>query len=566
LLAVALLAVTVLSPLSAGAQTTDDPTATVSGNDYVIVTLTGSPAAADDSTKTNGRFDPASKGYQKALSRMQRQHERFADQLARVAPDAEVVDEYFITANAVALKLNGSSLSKIGKIAGVEKTAESALYSLDLSTSVDLIYAPDFWSATTGRADAGEGVKVGIIDSGIYPDHPFFRCKDVHFGGIYYSGVGMAPPNAALPAYFGPHYIPAPGWPLYFSAAHGTHVAGIIGGCVTTIEDYSDLWDGTTVSGVAPGAELHDYNVFPAFGAGYVAFGGSAFSDDIAHAIEDAVADGMQVINMSLGGTVQGPHDFLAEVANEAVEAGVVVVTSAGNEGPGWYTVGSPGSASEVIATGATTNTRTTGVVIEVVDGDEYHAVPGEFPNFDGSTYNLVLWTGDDSEACSLSGNESHSGKVVLISRGTCSFSQKIENAYLTGALGAVVYNYPGQEPIIMATSPGFPDEVPAVMVSYDDAMELVDTSASISAPDTIPTTPDEIADFSSRGPAPFTNIIKPDVMAPGVDILSSTMEFNLNSVTGSTWELYNGTSMAAPHVAGSAAALLCREPRLGRG
>ena len=457
-LAALVLAAGAFAPAAASAQTTDDPNATATASDdYVVITLNGQPAAADDATKTNGRFDPTSQGYAKALSRMQRQHERFAAQLAKVAPSAEIVDQYYVTANAVAIKLNGASLSNVAKISGVERTQTSNLYSLDMDQSVGLIGADQFWSSVGGAANAGAGVKVGVIDSGIDPSHPFFACKTVHFGGIYYSGVAQDRQAPALPAVQGPGYIPGPGDPYYFSSSHGTHVAGTIGGCAgTTITD-TEPWAslGTTLSGVAPGAELHDYNVFPAFGAGYVAFGGSAFSHDIAHAIEDAVKDGMDVINMSLGGTPQGPHDFLAEVSNEAVQAGVVVVTSAGNEGPGNYTVGSPGSASEVIAVGASTNTRGLGVEVRVVGGDTYEAVPGDFPNFDGQTYDVVDWSGADNEACSAAGAGDHTGQVVVIARGTCSFSQKIANAKAAGATGAIVYTYAGQDPIGMARTPG---------------------------------------------------------------------------------------------------------------
>src|SRR5690606_13395854 len=138
---------------------------------------------------------------------------------------------------------------------------------------------------------------------------------------------------------------------------HGTHVAGTIGGRFGT----SGTVAGTAVpltglSGVAPGVTLGNYNVFPGIGAGFVAFGGSAFSHDIAAALDAAVADGMQVANMSLGGTVQGPHDLLAEASNAAVDAGMVVVVAAGNSGPGDATVESPGSAAKVITAGASTN------------------------------------------------------------------------------------------------------------------------------------------------------------------------------------------------------------------
>ena len=566
LLSVLALAVGVLTPVAAGAETTDDsvPFVDNADGDYIVVTLNGKAAANDDATKTNGRFDPTSQGYAKALERMERQHAKFASQLAKIAPDAEIVDDFYITANAVALKLNGSSESAIRRISGVERTAESVLYTLDMDQSVGLIDADGFWADHGGPSDIGQGVRVGVIDSGIDPNHPFFLCKDVEFGGVYASGVSLPAPYAASPAYFGPHYSPLPGMPLYFSSSHGTHVAGTVGGCVTEIEEGNEPWDGTTLSGVAPGATLVDYNVFPSYGAGFTAFGGSAFSHDIAAAIEDAVADDIDVINMSLGGTVQGPHDFLAEASNAAVAAGVVVVTSAGNEGPGSYTVGSPGSASEVIAVGASTNTRGMGIEIRVVDGPTYDAVGGEFPAFDGSEYTVVDWGGDDNEACSSNLIAGHyaAGEVVVIARGSCTFSQKMENAKVAGAGGAIVYTYEGGTPIGMAKSPGFDDDIPAVMVTYVDGKALeVGAQAVITPPTTAATTPDELIDFSSRGPAPFTYIVKPDVVAPGVNILSSTISFDLLGVTGSGWELYAGTSMASPHVAGAAAALLGVNP-----
>ncbi len=414
-----------------------------------------------------------------------------------------------------------------------------------------------------------------MIDSGIDATHPFFDCTvdggdKVNFGGIYYSGQGILPQVPSASALFGPGYTPGPGDPLYFFSDHGTHVAGTIGGCadttitITDPEDFSDVWNGTTLSGVAPGARLFDYNVFPFIGAGVVAFGGSAFSHDIADAIEDAVADDMDVINMSLGGGVQGPHDFLAEVSNAAVAAGVTVVTSAGNEGDGSYTVGSPASASEVIAVGATTNAhRLLALVTEDPGGENnvYEAAVGEFPDFDGSEHELIEWPGDDPEACTSNlADDSLSGEIVLISRGSCTFSLKMENANLAGAYGVIVYNNVDGDPIGMARSTGFEDDIPAVMVSKQDGADLVEA-----APSTAEVTPRQVepaianlmADFSSRGPSPFTDAVKPDVVAPGVNVLSSVMDFTAFGVTGHSWELFNGTSMASPHVAGAAALLL---------
>jgi len=139
---------------------------------------------------------------------MQRQHARFIERLGVVAPGAVVVDEFFVTANAVVVKLNGSNPAKIGAISGVEHTQTSTLYRMAMNESVELINADDYWSTYVPREDAGAGVKVGVIDSGIDPTHPFFWCKEVQFGGIYYSGQGIVPQVPSASAIFGPGYTP----------------------------------------------------------------------------------------------------------------------------------------------------------------------------------------------------------------------------------------------------------------------------------------------------------------------------------------------------------------------
>jgi minor extracellular serine protease Vpr len=552
-------------------STTDD--GSDYGHGYMIVELAGSPLAHNDAAKLSGRFDPTSRAFAQAQARLEREHARFIDRLARVAPEAVVVNEMFVTSNSVVLQLNGASPASVEAIGGVHRTSPSQLYTLDMNESVGLIGADGpkgFWAMHGGQENAGDGVRVGIIDSGIDSDHPFFWCKDVEFGGVYASGVGILPQLPAMPAFFGPGYVPGPGDPLYFSADHGTHVAGTVGGCVTEVGDLTldpdnadSLWAGTIVSGVAPGVELWDYNVFPAFGAGFVAFGGSAFSHDIAAAIEDAVLDDMDVINMSLGGGVQGPHDFLAEVANAAVAADVTVVTSAGNEGPGYYTVGSPGSAADVIAVGATTNTRGAAPLIQGF-GADIRGYAGDFDDFDGGSYDLVDWPGSDNLACTRDvpdGFLTGARDVVLIERGACTFTEKVGNAAAAGAEGVVVFT-DSRDPGGMAGV----GTIPAIMIDRASGLALeaalfaaypVPIPVTITAPVIISETANELAGFSSRGPAPFTSIVKPDLVAPGVNILSSVLTFDLLGKTGEGWELFDGTSMASPHVAGAAALLI---------
>ncbi len=318
------------------------------------------------------------------------------------------------------------------------------------------------------------------------------------------------------------------------------------------------------MSGVAPRALLGDYNVFPGFGAGFVAFGGSAFSHDIAAALEDALLDGMDVVNMSLGGAVQGPHDFLAEAVNNAVDAGLVVVVAAGNSGPTPGTVESPGSAAKALTVGASTNPHYIGVpvtvTVEASSSTTFQAAVGEFDPFSTSVTDTAYAIANPANGCSaISGV---SGKIAVIGRGVCSFTTKVRNAEAAGAIGVVVVNNVAGDPIAMGQDGTTPvPSIPAVMVSKADG-GVIKASAGPTATmsidgsnpaEVLSTNADILAGFSSRGPTPFTYLIKPDVTAPGVNVVSSIFD--------GKFAFFQGTSMATPHVAGSAALLIQLHP-----
>lgn len=531
------------------------PASSDSPTGYAIVTFKDSPLATyEGGTKgmtatkpERGRLDPSSpayRAYERFLANERASYKAF---VAQKLPGAEVVAEYDTVLNGVAVELNGASMASLEKHPKVASVDASWTYQPTMNESVDIIGASRVWTDLGGQADAGKDVKVGIIDSGIRKDHPFFTCKaDEIDHKVYASGVA--------------------GSSVDIVNSHGTHVAGTVGGCVTDLEDAGlPTTIKGEISGVAPGVTLADYNVFPGYGGGYVAFGGSAFSHDIAAAVEDAVDDGMDVINLSLGGAVQGKHDYLAEAINAAAAAGVVPVVSAGNEGPGPSTVGSPGNAMDALTVGATTNSHKVVTMVETSIGD-FEAAVGDFDPFAETTVNgapLVEWDEDDPLACtgSLPSTEVI-GDVVLIERGLCSFAEKVATAAEEGAIGVVVYNHEPGDPIAMAGT----GDIPAVMISQADGEELAaaitpenELTVSINGnnPVEMLTDPDIMASFSSRGPGPFTDNIKPDVVAPGVNIYSSVFD----ETTGDLgWAMFQGTSMAAPHVAGSAALLLAQD------
>ena len=549
-----LLALVVGTATANSGQTGPARTAANTQAEFAVVVFNEPPAAQYDGgisglertrPAPGQKLSPDAPAVRAYVDHLTQRHNDYRAYLADKAPRAEVVREFSLVANALAIRLNGTSLRTLQRGPGVNRASFSALYQPTMNASVDVIGASDLWAATGSRADAGAGVKVGVIDSGIDDTHRFFDCKDEIVHKVYASGVAFDPSNT-----------------LVFD--HGTHVAGTIGGCVITLIEGPIMAE---LSGVAPAAELWDYNVFPGYGAGYVAFGGSAFSHDIAAAIEDALADGMDVINMSLGGSVEGPHDFLAEAVDAAVDAGLVAAVAAGNSGPGDATVESPGNAANALTAGATTNAHLIGVAVEVTNDTgttPYVAAAGDFgPYGDPVSGDLVDWDeatdDDDALACDAADSPGVvTGQLALISRGACTFTTKIRHAESAGAVGVIVYNNVPGSPISMAHD-GTDDkpEIPAVMVSQADGTTILNSlpaSGTIAGSTSeLPADQDILAGFSSRGPTPFNYRIKPDVTAPGVNVYSSVFD--------DEFAMFQGTSMATPHLAGSAALLIELHP-----
>jgi subtilisin family serine protease len=536
-----------------------------------IVQLKSAPLSTYPATKpaAGRKIDFNSQAVRSYRAQLAAGRNDFRRWLRANAPRARITSEYDISLNAVAVQLNGTTLQTIAAAPMVERAEYNALYHPNLSQSYQIINASAAWTAAGGRAVAGAGIKIGDIDTGIDNTHPFFDPT-----GFSYP-PGFPKCDAADSASHTPDqdcnyvsqkvivakvfYNKAQNRGLDAQAIqdHGSHTAGIAAGIYNP--SLNAVVDGVMIgdmSGIAPGAWLGNYNVFP----GDVV---NARSEDILNAVDAAIADGMDVLNLSLGGSYHGNNDLLAIGLDNAVDAGLVVAVAAGNSGPGPNTVESPGRARKVITVAASTNKHFVGqpFTYPASGGTTIGAAVGDFPPLPTSSFGL--WFNTELTACT-SVDPGASGNVVVVDRGGCTFSTKVRNAIAAGAIGVVVINNVAGDPVAMAKDGGGGDNLPAVMIGKNEGAALraanpPDASAVATFQEFITTNQDILAGFSSQGPTAVDFAVKPDVTSVGVNVLSSITCVGKGPGCpgdGSGWAFFSGTSMSTPHIAGSAAVL----------
>jgi len=542
------------------------PPATGIADGYAIVVLADPPLAdwPGAARAKNGKIDFTSGvngRYQAALAQARN---GFKQWLKASNSPAQVLREYDTVLNGLAVRLNGASFDSLRAGPGVASVEPSLTYAPTMDRSPAIISAPAAWAAVGGAANAGAGIKIGVLDTGIDQTHPFLTDKSLTLP------AGFPKFDAPINRQFTSEKVIVArvyftGKPGSFTAQalqeHGTHVSGTIAGVSGTNAAASATTPAVNgLTGIAPKAFLGNYNVFP----GQI---GNATSHDIAQAIEDAVKDGMDVINMSLGGGINGFQDQLTVASNRAAKAGVVVAIAAGNSGPGVNTVESPGQAADAITACASTNNHYFGIPV-TIGTTTYGAAVGSFGRFSPAVSKpLANWSNPaDSagatRACVGVTGQPFSGSIVVLDRGTCTFSTKIRNAQNAGAAGVLVVNNGAGDPIAMGQD-GTPNQptISAVMVGLSDRSAIrgaAGTSATVDGASLIEVLTNNqnfLAGFSSRGPTNLLDI-KPDVCAPGVNVFSSIPSYSPPSPPGVLYAMFQGTSMATPHVAGSSALL----------
>ena len=490
--------------------------------------------------------------------------------------------------NGIKIEIDRNEVAALAALPGVVAVLPVLKHRPNNAVSVPFIGAPVVWQGTPRLR--GEGVKIAIIDTGIDYTH-------ANFGGpgtvAAFQAAAAASTKPADPALFGPNAPKVKGGTdlvgdAYDASAvdakgnpnpakttphpdpnpldcngHGSHVAGTAAGFGVDAHGatYAGPYDSAAFQqgfkigpGVAPKADLYAVRVFGCNGS----------TDVVTEAIDWAVENDMDVINMSLGAPFGTAKTSDALAAQNAAKAGIIVVASAGNSGPAPYITGSPASGRGVVSVAAVDSTASfPAAVMGLAGGKSITAIDANGAPLSGGTLSVFVLhtsTGSVSLGCNEAEyvNASIAGKLVVTRRGTCARVDRATFGQRHGAAAVAMINNGAGYPPFEGDIPGV--AIPFLGVLTSDAPTLTASATAALARGTLANPGFRaVADFNSGGPRFGDSHLKPNAAAPGVSILSTF------SGTGNQGERASGTSMSSPHVAGVAALVRQANPSWGQ-
>jgi subtilisin family serine protease len=492
----------------------------------------------------------------KYVGYLKTKHNRIASRVG-----ATKVYDYAYSLNGFAAVLSKSQVATLKATKGVvsvERDTLSQPATDSTPTFLGLNAGGGIWSQLGGQGSAGENVIIGVVDTGIWPEHPSFA--DTNYGpapagwnGTCQTGEAWTRANCTDKLIGARYYNKGFGHfqgglkGTYQSArdseGHGSHTAGTAGGNANVTATILGRNMGT-ISGMAPRARIAAYKAcWP---------GGCAVSD-LTAAIDQAVADGVDVINYSIG---DGDPDFLdADDVSFlfARQANVFVAASAGNDGPGASTTDHGGPWLTTVA--ASTQDRTWQGTVRLGNGQTFTGVAVR-PDGLGSAA-IVDGEKAGSTGC-LTGLDPAkvTGKIVIC-EGSFSRASRSRAVLNAGGVGMVLYTATQNDTLMSDTH-----HVPTVHIQHDDGIAIKAYAATAGATASITSgvkasgNGNKMAAFSSRGPLlPSSrstgDLLKPDITAPGVQILAANSPVETNAVAGQLFQSIGGTSMSSPHMAG---------------
>lgn len=493
-------------------------------------------------------------------------------------PDVQVIYKYRYVLNGVAVLASVKVLEKlkaVGTIASWEGVGtfarpmafKSETLALATKALTDRNSSKFIGAEKLNLAGlTGKGIKVGVLDTGIDYTHAMFKGvgtaeaykaidpakealgfpSEKIRGGIDLVGTTY---DSGNPDFF--HRVPKPDLNPLDEGGHGTHVAGTISGIGDNVESYN---------GMAPDADLYAIKVFGADGStsDMVVIAGLEYSADPNG--DGDLRDQLDIVNLSLGSGYGNPKILYAEAVKNLAKGGTVSVISAGNSGAKDYIVGAPGTSTEALSVAASIddgdhNWKFAASVVKA--GAEEIAVE----TIEAATTKKVsesdvsgdlVFLGTAATELTEEQKAAVNGKVALIDRGVVTFNEKVKRAAEAGAIGVVVAN--NQEGAAFGMGTTDPFDIPAIMIARDVGAKLktalaagqgasiqFKTDRTIEKAELV----DTLTSFSSKGPRSIDGFLKPEISAPGSDIISAAMG------KGSEVVRMSGTSMAAPHMAG---------------